>query len=160
MRMCVYEVNEMIKGIIGNRLKRIGSVCAMLLGSVGFVWSVVEIGLYFVYERAIAILVCGLIVMLVSAIVGRNFERKGLLPMLIVWGGFSLIAMLAFLPRYDLSLLVTIAYLGAIIGETLTLLTVTWLLKWRTVKSLLPWHLQLMITLSLVIAECCYGINC
>jgi hypothetical protein len=147
----------MKKGSIVFFLKRVAAMCAVLLGSYGFLRGISEIGIYFTHERFIAILACSATVMVVGGIIGRDFWRKGALPMLTVWGGLSVTILLAVLYS-NLTLLLLTLYLGTLAGVAIALLTAVFLWRWHSVKLLLPLHLQFLTTLSFIIAECYFGI--
>ena len=146
----------MKKGAMVFFLKRVAAMCAVLLGSFAFLRGMSEIGIYFIHERFVAILACGATVMVVGGIIGRDFWRKGALPMLTVWGGLSVMILLAMLYS-NLTLLLLTLYLGTLAGVAIALLTAVFLWRWHSVKLLLPWHLQFLTTLSFMIVECHIG---
>ena len=144
-------------------LKRTVSVLAVLLGSILFVIA----GMTFLtwlwmslLDWVATLFIIGLGGMVISGLIGRDFWCKGVLPMLLIWGGLMMFAFLAFASETWIANLLLFVYLGIVAGVTLALAFFAACWRWCAFNTLLPWHLQLLITLSVLMIAFERGMAC
>jgi hypothetical protein len=144
-------------------VKRAAGVLAVLLGSVLFVMvgRLVLMWLWmWLLDWVAPLFIIGLGGMVISGLIGRDFWGKGVLPALLTWGGFMLFTFLAFASKMWLANLLLFIYWGVVAVITLALAFFAACWRWRAFNTLLPWHLQLLITLSVLMIAFERGMAC